>query len=120
MTDFVTNRYDYISLQFCGVCDTAFSVQIKDGNQMLFCRNCGNEEATDLLVVHRTNYENKESDKDFMINRDSRYDVTLPISTVEHCIVCDHKESKFIKVHDNKMALMYFCLAPACGAIWRK
>lgn len=113
-------RYDYVSLQFCSVCDTAYAMQINDGKQILFCRSCGHEEPTDLLVVHRTNYEHKESDKDYMINRDSRHDVTLPISTTERCFKCGHDRSKFMKTHDNKMALMFFCLAPKCGAIWRK
>ena len=114
------SRYDYVSLQFCKVCDTAYAMQISDGKQILFCRNCGNEEPTDLLVVHRTNYEHAESDKDYMINKDSRHDITLPISTQEPCVSCGHNRSKYMKAHDEKMALMYFCLNPDCGTIWRK
>lgn len=116
----VSKKYDYVSLQFCDVCDSAYSVQISNGEQILFCRNCGNQQPTDLLVVHRTNYENRESDKDYLINRYSIYDVTLPVSTVEHCVRCGHHRSKFMKAHDTKMALMYFCLSPNCGTIWRK
>ncbi len=113
-------RYDYISLQFCKTCETAYSIQIMDGQQRLYCRNCSFSEPTDLIVVHRTSYENKEMDKEFMINANTRYDVTLPVCTVEKCPACGHSDSKFMKVHDDKMALMFFCLNKDCGTIWRK
>lgn len=114
------HRYDYISLQFCKSCETAYSIQILDGQQMLFCRNCSFSEPTDLIVVHRTSYENKEMDKEFMINQNSRHDVTLPVCTTEICPACQNTRSKFMKSHDDKMALMFFCLNTECGAIWRK
>ena len=116
----INPRYDYVSLQFCNICDTAYAMQISDGKQTLICRNCGHDEATDLLVVHRTNYEHSESDKDYMFNEDSRHDVTLPISTIEPCVVCGKTRAKYMKAHDNKMALMFFCLDPECRTVWRK
>ena len=114
------HAYNYVSLQFCTSCDTAFSVQAVDGELKLVCRTCGLTEPTRNIVVHRTSYESKDLDKDFLFNECSRYDRTLAVSTVQPCPKCHHREAKFMKSSEERMALMFICLNPDCNLVWKK
>ncbi len=111
--------YAYVSIQFCPVCDTAYAMQVSDGKLSLFCRNCSHKEDTKNIIVHKTNYGFQEMDKDFLVNQYSRYDNTLPVSTVHRCPQCGENRSKFQKASDSKMSLMFFCINPDCTAIWK-
>jgi DNA-directed RNA polymerase subunit M/transcription elongation factor TFIIS len=108
----------YVSLQFCPKCDTAYAIQVIDGRLNLICRTCSFAEETSHIIAHKTNYGFQERDKDFMINQYSRYDRTLPVSTVNPCPKCGAR-AKFQKASDSKMSLMFFCLNPDCSVIWK-
>ena len=111
--------YNYVSIQFCPICETAYAMQVLEGKLSLFCRNCSHRETTQNIIVHKTNYGFKEMDKDFLINQYSRFDKTLPISTTHVCPECGGKKSKYQKASDSKMSLMFFCINPECTAIWK-
>ena len=110
--------YQYVSLQFCPKCDTAYAIQVKEGQLHLICRTCSYSEVTKHIIAHKTNYGFQEMDKDYLINQYSRFDRTLPVSTVNPCPQCGAR-SKFQKASDSKMSLMFFCINPDCGVIWK-
>lgn len=112
--------YKYDSIRFCTDCSFAFTICVIDGQLKMVCQRCGLEEPTENIIVHRTGYETKDQDRDYLINEYSRYDKTLPVSYHEVCPDCQGKECKFQKYNDSKMALMYVCLNPKCNSVWKK
>ena len=51
------HKYQYNSIQFCTTCETAYTTAIIDKQLKLLCRNCGHEEETSNIIVHRTLFD---------------------------------------------------------------
>ena len=115
-----SHAYKYDSLKFCTECSFAYTICVVNGELKMVCQKCGFEEGTDNIIVHRNDYERKDLDRDYLINKNSRFDRTLPVTYHEPCPKCASKGCKFQKYNDSKMALMFFCLSENCGFVWKR
>lgn len=111
------HKYHYDSIQFCSTCETAYTTAVIDKKLKLVCRNCGHEEETANIIVHRTLFDAEEVDKTALVNVNTKHDVSLPITTKKSCPKCDNHDAAFMRYKDSSMALMFICTV--CDSVWK-
>lgn len=114
----MSHVYEYTAIQFCGRCETAYTMAVIDKQLKLLCRNCGHEETTKNIVVSRTLSDDGGHDKTALVNRFTKHDDTLPVTSKKACPHCGKRQAKFMRYSDDSMALLFLCLH--CDHLWKK
>jgi DNA-directed RNA polymerase subunit M/transcription elongation factor TFIIS len=93
-----------------------------------YCRNCGNENsnlATENLCVSKTQIKKDEQTFNYIINKYTKLDPTLPRISNVLCpnVDCktntnnDEREIIYIRYDDTNMKYVYLC--STCDTVWK-
>jgi DNA-directed RNA polymerase subunit M/transcription elongation factor TFIIS len=69
------------NIKFCGKCDNKYYHRIEEDQLRYYCRVCGNIEAnvtTEALCVLDTQFQQNTHNYDFIVNKYTKFDPTLP------------------------------------------
>jgi DNA-directed RNA polymerase subunit M/transcription elongation factor TFIIS len=69
------------NIKFCGKCDNKYYHRIEENQLRYYCRVCGNIEAnvtTEALCVLDTQFQQNTHNYDFIVNKYTKFDPTLP------------------------------------------
>ena len=69
------------NIKFCGKCDNKYYHRIEEDQLRYYCRVCGNIEAnvtTEALCVLDTQFQQNTHNYDFIVNKFTKFDPTLP------------------------------------------
>ena len=69
------------NITFCGKCDNKYYHRIEENQLRYYCRVCGNIESnvtTEALCVLDTQFQQNTHNYDFIVNKYTKFDPTLP------------------------------------------
>ena len=119
-------------MHFCKVCENMFYIRLKedDENKLIYyCRNCGNEEenfSEETIIISSSKFEKQEKQFEYVINKFTKLDTTLPRVNNIDCPNIDcrsnkdsgiEKEILFIRYNEKNMKYVYLCLC--CDNVWQ-
>jgi DNA-directed RNA polymerase subunit M/transcription elongation factor TFIIS len=117
-------------MHFCSKCSNMYYIRINsdDPNSLVYyCRQCGNEDkiiAVDNVCVSKTQIKKSEQSFNYIINKYTKLDPTLPRI---NNILCpnpdcntntkdDPREIIYIRYDDVNMKYIYLC--STCDTVW--
>jgi DNA-directed RNA polymerase subunit M/transcription elongation factor TFIIS len=117
-------------MHFCSNCNNMYYIRINSENVnklVYYCRQCGNEDnllTTDNVCVSKTNIEKSEQSFNYIINKYTKYDPTLPRINKILCPNSDcttntkdtPREIIYIRYDDTNMKYVYLC--STCDTVW--
>ena len=118
-------------MHFCTNCSNMYYIRINADNPnklVYYCRNCGNENsnlATENLCVSKTQIKKDEQTFNYIINKYTKLDPTLPRISNVLCpnVDCktntnnDEREIIYIRYDDTNMKYVYLC--STCDTVWK-
>ena len=117
-------------MHFCSNCSNMYYIRINsdDPNSLVYyCRQCGNEDkiiAVDNVCVSKTQIKKSEQSFNYIINKYTKLDPTLPrINNIlcpnPDCNTYTKDESReiiYIRYDDVNMKYIYLC--STCDTVW--
>ena len=117
-------------MHFCSNCSNMYYIRINsdDPNSLVYyCRQCGNEDkiiAVDNVCVSKTQIKKSEQSFNYIINKYTKLDPTLPrINNIlcpnQDCNTNtkdDPREIIYIRYDDVNMKYIYLC--STCDTVW--
>jgi DNA-directed RNA polymerase subunit M/transcription elongation factor TFIIS len=109
-----------------------FYIRLKedDANKLVYyCRNCGNEEenfSEETIILSTSKFEKQEKQFNYVINKYTKLDPTLPRVKNIECPNIDcktsndsdvEKEILFIRFNEKDMKYVYLC--SSCDNVWQ-
>ena len=118
-------------MHFCTNCSNMYYIRINsdDPNKLVYyCRNCGNEDkfiAVENVCVSKTQIKKNEKTFNYIINKYTKLDPTLPRINNILCPNADcstNKDAKereilYIRYDDTNMKYIYLC--SHCDTVWK-
>jgi len=118
-------------MHFCTNCSNMYYIRINSDNPnklVYYCRNCGNEDkllAIENVCVSKLQIKKNEKSFNYIINRYTKLDPTLPRINTILCpnIDCltntkgDEREIIYIRYDDTNMKYIYLC--STCDTVWK-
>jgi len=118
-------------MHFCSNCSNMYYIKINsdDPNKLIYyCRNCGNEDkfiAVENVCVSKTQIKKNEKSFNYIINKYTKLDPTLPrINNVlcpnRDCPTNkDEKEREIIYIRYDDTNMKYIYLCSDCDTVWK-
>ena len=117
------------TIRFCDLCDNKYYHQIQDDKLIYYCRVCGNKDlniTNEGLCVLNTQYHENNQAFEFVVNRFTKYDPTLP----HICLKCPNEkcesnEKNEVSVTDvvylryDKDAMKHIYICTTCNYTWK-
>lgn len=118
-------------MHFCNVCSNMYYIRINADNPnklVYYCRKCGNEDsslAAENICVSKTLIKKSEQSFNYIINKYTKLDPTLPRINNILCPNADCKtnidgkdrEIIYIRYDDVNMKYVYLCAE--CDTVWK-
>jgi DNA-directed RNA polymerase subunit M/transcription elongation factor TFIIS len=118
-------------MHFCTNCDNMYYIRINSENPnklVYYCRNCGDENqnlSVDTVTVSKTIVKKTEQSFNYIINKYTKLDPTLPRINTILCPNPDcttntkgtEREIIYIRYDDVNMKYVYLC--STCDTVWQ-
>ena len=124
-------------MHFCKICDNMYYLKLNPMNMnslIYYCRNCGDEDdnlTTEDNCVLNTQINGTDIDNSRVINKYTKYDVTLPRSLTircpnQECVTNTKSQSEedvpeneviYLRYNDDDMKYLYIC--SHCDTTWK-
>ncbi len=118
-------------MRFCSECSNMYYIRINSDNTdklIYYCRKCGHEDnsfAIDNGCVLKTQIKKTEQSFDYMVNKYTKFDPTLPRTNTILCPNQDcptnkeKKEREIIYIRYNNTDMKYIYLCSDCDEVWQ-
>lgn len=118
-------------MHFCNICSNMYYIRIDTENQnqlIYYCRKCGNEDSNLAIengCVLKTELKKNEHSFDYIVNKYTKFDPTLPrIDTIlcpnQDCPTNTNKKNReiiYIRYNNTNMKYIYLC--SDCDTVWK-
>ena len=117
-------------MHFCSNCNNMYYIRINSDNPnklVYYCRNCGDENqslSVDNVTVSKTIIKKSEQSFNYIINKFTKLDPTLPrINTIlcpnQDCATnTKEKEREIIYIRYDDVNMKYVYLCCECDTVW--
>lgn len=115
------------TIRFCVKCDNKYYHKIEDDVLIYFCRVCGNKDTnitSEGLCVLNTEYHKNSDAFEYVINRFTKYDPTLPHIYLkcpnEKCSTNEDKQvTDVIYLRYDKDSMKHIYMCTTCNNSWK-
>ena len=120
-----------LTMNFCDVCENKLYLSI-DGNNanklIYYCQNCGNvKDSTNSFSVSKIQLKNSQQEFTHFINKNTKYDPTLPRITNMLCPnpecttnhAKDSPSAEIIVIRYDEINMKYVYVCASCDTVWK-
>ena len=120
------------TIRFCSKCDNKYYHRIETNQLIYYCRVCANTEinvSKEPLCVLDTQFKDNTVNFDFIVNKYTKYDPTLPHISMkcpnDNCKTNSANNAEnvtdaiYLRYDNTQLKFLYICTEPECNHKWK-